>query len=218
MIVIVYKNQPLLSLDTYKEVLTLIASYPFPLPSEGYKGCNGKEQYFNIATFADKQILKALTPKIRRFTNEVMIDNAFPNRLSLLIRQGKNVGIHLYGERLFLNGMQRKNLFRSLLNGHTSCLRGQCEIDNTELYQRNFDNDEVLHKTMLGWLHYFSQEELEKRGGFAAFELNPYLYTERIHDGLYVQVGGDDPAIFDTPEGERLLVNAINALPLIQKD
>jgi hypothetical protein len=33
--------------------------------------------------------------------------------------------------------------------------------------------------------------------------------------GLFVQVG-EDPAIFDTPEGATLLVNAVNALPLVQ--
>jgi hypothetical protein len=62
------------------------------------------------------------------------------------------------------------------------------------------------------WLDYFGKEELEKRGGFAAFESNPYVQTQRIHDGLLVQVG-ESSDVFDTPEGEQLLVNAINALP-----
>ncbi|MEN9611588.1 MAG: hypothetical protein RLZZ628_2402 [Bacteroidota bacterium] len=68
---------------------------------------------------------------------------------------------------------------------------------------------------MLADLNYFGKEELEKRGGFVAFESNPYVQTQRIHDGLLVQVG-DNLDVFDTPEGEQLLVNAINALPPIK--
>jgi|GEM_PF-2965915 len=67
----------------------------------------------------------------------------------------------------------------------------------------------------LVWLQYFNKEELERQGGIEALESNPFLKTERIKDGLLIQLG-ESPYDAFTPEGEQLLVEATRSLPPVK--
>jgi hypothetical protein len=67
----------------------------------------------------------------------------------------------------------------------------------------------------LVWLQYFGKEESYRQGGIEALESNPLLKTERIHDGLLIQVG-ESPYDAFTPEGEQLLIEATRSLPPVR--
>lgn len=67
----------------------------------------------------------------------------------------------------------------------------------------------------LVWLQYLSAEELVIQGGISAFELNSLLKTERLNNGLLVEVGESPYDIF-TDGGEALLAQATFSLPPVQ--
>jgi hypothetical protein len=145
--------------------------------------------------------------------NMILLDNTSENHLKLSISQAANgMVLGLRNLQPFLTSQPLKSLFIHLIQCDSNCLDAQCGNGISEILERNFTHNDRRSKTILSWLQYFGKEELENRGGFAAFESNPYVQTQRIHDGLLVQVG-DSLDVFDTPEGEQLLVNAINALP-----
>jgi hypothetical protein len=102
-----------------------------------------------------------------------------------------------------------------LIACESSCYEATCSPDISAILGRNFTSSQRQTKMILGWLEYLSKDAVESRGGFAVFESNPYLQTERLHGGLLVQIG-EHPDVFATPEGEALLLNAINALPLVK--
>jgi hypothetical protein len=208
-------NAPLITNDALYSILKIIGSYPFPIPQEARKIYNQKSRFFEITSLTDKALLKVLAPKIRSRIHTVLIDNDTTDKLGICISQSENIGFTLVNPKLYLTNSVLKHLFYDLIKSQSFWYHGMCHLFSLDLYHRNLTYEERTSKTMLAWLQYFSKEEVEKRGGFAAFESNPYLQTERIHDGLFVQVG-DDSTLFDTPEGEALLINAINALPLIK--
>jgi hypothetical protein len=144
----------------------------------------------------------------------VCVDCDSDKHLQIHISQGVEGSVlQLSNMHPFLTTEQLKSFFKDLIQCNSMCCDAQCGSDISQLWVKNFSETERRYqKKMLLWLQYFGKEALEACGGFPAFELNPYVETQRIHDGLLVQVGAS-PAIFKTPEGEALLVNAINALP-----
>jgi hypothetical protein len=81
------------------------------------------------------------------------------------------------------------------------------------LFKEKYANKErTFFSPGLYWLQYYAAEELRRQGGIEAIEKNPYIKSERIGEGLLVQVG---ESIYDslTPEGEALLVKATEAMP-----
>jgi hypothetical protein len=198
-------------------LLKVVKKYPFPKPSQVSR-TDAQLHWLEteIKSFTDKKILKYLEP-IKRHPNiyVVLIDNASEDHPNLSLSQGDESVFIISKVRSFLAHGAAKQLFCDLISCEPAWHYGIAGMDNTSIYGNHFDYAERDTKTMLTWLQYFGKEELEKRGGFAAFESNPYVQTQRIHDGLLVQVG-DSPDAFDTPEGEQLLVRAIHALPLIK--
>jgi hypothetical protein len=141
----------------------------------------------------------------------VSVDENSDLHITLSIAQKEDSVLLLSNVPTFINIEQLKQLFIELIECNALWSEGHYTYGIADLLQKNFPNERRT-KTMLTWLQYYGKAELEWRGGFAAFESNPYVQTQRIHDGLLVQVG-ESPDVFDTPEGEQLLVNAINALP-----
>lgn len=198
-------------------LLQILNKYPFPPPCGVLKKVGSTQTYFDIKNFVDPHLLKVLCLKRTPVkSHSILVDNASDEHLNMGITLGldnHNVFVFIQ-EKLFLSYPQIKAFFYEIMLCK-NWYEGRCGILSANLYNQNFSEEEQAHKTMLDWLQYFSLEKVKKHGGFAAFELNPYLQTERIHDGLFIQVG-DDPAFFDTPEGAKLLVNAVNALPLVK--
>jgi hypothetical protein len=110
-------------------------------------------------------------------------------------------------------------LFRELLTKMPTCSFAKCEADQLHfnIYEKYFGLDYIRtsNVTYLNWLQYFGKEELYRQGGIEALESNPLLKTERIHDGLLIQVG-ESPYDAFTPEGEQLLVEATRSLPPVR--
>jgi hypothetical protein len=199
-------------------MLRIIEAYPFPKPQKCTR-TNQKLQWLDtkISAFTSEKLLKYIDglnkhPEI----NQLCVDDISEGHVHLSIAQNqKGSGLSLSNIRQFLSIVQVKSLFVELLLCHSTCFEAICSPDISELLGRNFTDHERLTKTIMSWLQYFDKDGIEKRGGFAAFESNPYVQTQRIHHGLLVQVG-ENPNVFDTPEGEQLLVNAINALPSLK--
>ncbi len=193
----------------------IIESYPFPVPSQARKTVKTGWYYFNICGFSDKKVLRSIDPAKRKYDHQILhIVEGEGLHLQLMIDQNRNAlsEFKLGNERDFLTRPQIKEFFIKLLLCEPFWEMGSCNWVGSFFFRDHFNEWERKTQTMLTGLDYFGKQELEMRGGFAAFESNPYVQTQRIHDGLLVQVG-DSPDAFDTPEGEQLLVNAINALP-----
>ncbi len=113
-----------------------------------------------------------------------------------------------------------KALFTDLLHQCPQAYYAQCCFT---LYYAVFNRKHIepcgISRTnylrFLVWLQYLSAEELRIQGGRDAFERNSFLQTERLHDGLLVEVGESPYDIF-TEEGEALLVKATFSLPPVQ--
>lgn len=195
--------------------LKTIERYPFPKPLNCSR-TSVKLTWLKttIVSFTSKKFLSYLD-SWKGSMHWIQVDSNDATRIHLAINQtGENV-IVLSNLSAFIHPAQIKQLFVDLIMDGRYLDHGLCGKNLVEILEKNLPHFDSRQMTFLNWLQYFGKAELERRGGIAAFESNPYLQTERIHDGLFVQVG-DDPSIFDTPEGEQLLVNAINALPLIQ--
>jgi hypothetical protein len=143
------------------------------------------------------------------------VDETAESQLQLVICQKSDSVMVLSNLLPFLALQQIRQFFLELIHAGQLLDNGWCGSSRAAFMEKNFPNEDSDDRTMLTWLQYFGKEELEKRGGYAAFESNPYVQTQRIHDGLLVQVG-ESPDVFETPEGEQLLVRAIHALPLIK--
>lgn len=63
----------------------------------------------------------------------------------------------------------------------------------------------------LVWLQFFGKDEFIRQGGEDIFS-NPYVIAEKFGNGVLIQVG-KSPFDAYTPEGEKLLVEATNAMP-----
>ncbi|MEN9613557.1 MAG: hypothetical protein RLZZ628_4371 [Bacteroidota bacterium] len=200
----------------FLRLLEIMETYRFPKPSLASKMHKNTWKDFPITHFKDKNLLKALVPVRKRSSDYiVMIDNASEEHVHFAFTQGLDNILVLNRLKSFLTNPEIKSLFYDLsqLEG---CDYGWCSIFEDKLYTKNFTSLDFSNKMMLNWLQFYKKDHLEKIGGFVVFESNPYVQTQRIHDGLFIQVG-EDPAIFDTPAGEALLINAINALPLIKQ-
>jgi hypothetical protein len=196
-------------------ILRVLKKYPFPRPvtcSRLNDWTAGWEDSL-IRSFTGDLLLGYLTLNAPK-TDIVCVDCDSDKHLQIHISQGVEGSVlQLSNMHPFLTTEQLKSFFKDLIQCNSMCCDAQCGSDISQLWVKNFSETERRYqKKMLLWLQYFGKEALEACGGFPAFELNPYVETQRIHDGLLVQVGAS-PAIFKTPEGEALLVNAINALP-----
>jgi hypothetical protein len=216
MIQLEYKDgKPFKGDSHFRPLLKIIESYPFPIPSQARKTAKKGWYSFNICGFTDTKVLRSIDPNKRKYDTQVLlIAEGEGLHLQLMIDQNRSAVSQLVlgNERDFLTKSQIKELFIKLIECELFWEMGSCNWVGSFFFRDHFNEWERKTQTMLTGLDYFGKEELEKRGGFAAFESNPYVQTQRIHDGLLVQVG-DSPDAFDTPEGEQLLVNAINALP-----
>ncbi|MEY4938072.1 MAG: hypothetical protein RIS64_4433 [Bacteroidota bacterium] len=182
----------------FRPLLEIVSKYPFPKPSMCSR-TNPKLIWLNtsIHSLLSDKFLKYIEPKQRDPScHMIIVDNNTPSHLTVAISQQESGVFSLSNVGTFIDAKLVKKLFIELVQAVPTWDNAQCGT----------------FISGLTWLQYFNKEEVENRGGFAAFESNPYVQTQRIHDGLLVQVG-DNPDAFDTPEGEQLLVNAINALP-----
>jgi hypothetical protein len=199
-------------------LLQIIEHYPFPKPLKCTR-TNRKLEWVEtkISAFTSDKFLKHINGVgLHQTINYLFVDNASPTHLNLSVTQfQEGSGLSLGNISSFLNTEQIKSLFGALIKCHSNCDQGLCSRDISPLLLRNFTDEERRSKGLMSWLQYYGKAELEKRGGFPAFEANPYVQVQRIHEGLLVQVG-DHPDDLDTPKGEALLVNAINALPLMK--
>ncbi|MEY4902615.1 MAG: hypothetical protein RLZZ292_430 [Bacteroidota bacterium] len=199
-------------------LLQTVERYPFPKPLNclrlhyTYRWLKSK-----ITSFTGDKFLKYVEVEPEPEIHQIWVDNASQTRLNLYIGQeGIGSSLLLRNIHPFLDNEQTKSLFLNLIQCHVSCYDATCGKDISALYGKNFSYEDRSQKLMLTWIQYLSREVVEKWGGFVCFESNPYVQTQRIHNGLLVQVG-DNPEVFETPEGKTLLVNAINALPLIKQ-
>jgi hypothetical protein len=81
-----------------------------------------------------------------------------------------------------------------------------------ELHEKYYkDSPRTFNSSGLQWLQFFGSDE-EKRQGGTAIEQNPYIKTERIANGLLVEVG-ESPFDACTQAGKDLLVMATKAMP-----
>jgi hypothetical protein len=194
-------------------LLQVVEKYPFPKPINCSR-TNYRLHWLNtkITSFTSGKFLKYLEPAKRSSMHIVSVDENSVEHLTLSIGQNDISTFLLTNVHAFLTVPQMKQLFIDLIRCESKWDKAYCTTFVTLIFEKHFSNGNY---TPLYWLQYFPKEELEWRGGFAAFESNPYVQTQRIHDGLLVQVG-ENPNVFDTPEGEQLLVNAINALPSLK--
>jgi hypothetical protein len=213
MITVSYNNGKLFTgIACFVPFLEIIKKYPFPVPVRCERNAKEKWIVTKITSFTSDGFLKCLATPKRYATHIVTVDDASSAHLNLSIHQKEDSTIALLNAQFFLQNQLLKQLFVDLINAGPLLDRGWCGKYLSDIWERNLPNFGHVTQPILTWLQYYGNAELEKRGGFAAFESNPYVQTQRIHDGLLVQVG-DSPDGFDTPEGEQLLVNAINALP-----
>jgi hypothetical protein len=215
-----FYNEGLLSKgrNHFLPLLQIVERYPFPKPLNCSRS-NKQLHWVNtkINSITSNKFLKYIDSFEHPEMNYVMVDDVSEKHLQLSIAQNElGSGLGLSNLKTFLTLQQIKSLFTDLIYSNSTCYNATCGNDISEFLGRNFSSTQRSTKTLLSWMEYFGKVELEKRGGLEAFETNPYLKTQRIHDGLLVQVG-DSPDVFDTPQGEILLVNAINALPLVKQ-
>jgi hypothetical protein len=213
MITVSYNNGSLFTgIACFVPFLEIIKKYPFPAPIQCTRTAKEKWIVTKITSFTSDGLLKCLATPQRYSTYIVTVDDTSSAHLNLSIHQKDDSTLILMNAQSFLKNQLMKQLFVDLIKAGPLLDRGWCGAYLSTIWERNLPNFGKVTQPILTWMQYYGKEELEKRGGFAAFESNPYVQTQRIHDGLLVQVG-DSPDVFDTPEGEQLLVNAINALP-----
>jgi hypothetical protein len=194
--------------------LEIIQKYPFPKPAICSR-TNHRLKWLDtkIDSFIDSKFHKYLEP-IKRdpMLHIVSVDDGSKTHLNLSIAQKEDSVMVLLNLGDFLTLEQIKQLFVDFVTIGSHIDHGWCGTSTASILEKHFPNN----NNYLNWIQYYGKKELEQRGGFEAFETNPYVQTQRIHDGLLVQVG-NNPNIFTTFEGETLLVHAINALPLLKE-
>ncbi|MDJ1499907.1 hypothetical protein [Xanthocytophaga agilis] len=156
---------------------------------------------------------------------QIVIDNDVDENACIIINQDYNlssISISIKSDILIQRDINKNNLlsiFVGLLRQISSCDFALCRFNEiyNEILLNNFGFElRTKNLTCLNWLQYFGKEELELQGGMEALEANPLLKTERIHDGLLIQVG-ESPYDAFTPQGEELLVKATRSLPPVKK-
>lgn len=194
-------------------LLKIIASYPFPKPQIGTKTYKKDWVEFDVTTFTDVILRNALDPKRNSVLfYEVQTDPEDTERLHFTFRKSREGGNSLYLDNLFpfLDALRIRQLFLEMVRHIPHWTYCVSNMISAQMYQEAFQETEHPKKVPFDWLNYFGTEDLEKWHSLEAFESNPYLQTERIHNGLFVQLG-NDPTLFKTPEGKKLLINAIDA-------
>lgn len=194
--------------------LKTIEQYSFPKPTN-FIYTNTRLYWLErkLSSFTDPQFLKHLDPVKRHHSiHTVIVDNASDAHIQVVINQKDNSVMLLSNYRPFITVPQIKELFLKLIHEGEQLDYGFCGPFQTNIAETHFPGENDSTMTMLSWLQYYGKAEVEQRGGFGAFESNPYVQTQRIHDGLLVQVG-DHIDAWATPEGEALLVHAMKALP-----
>jgi hypothetical protein len=221
MIILAYKN----GLEStgkshFLPILKVLEQYPFPKPVHCSRIMEQSNKWLKskIIAFTSPKFLGYLDgAELSPNRHMVWVDGGSDKHLHLCISQGYlGSVVELMNTELFLNPQETRNLFKDLIGCNSTCYEATGGNSVYPILNKNFSAEERHTKTMLSWLEYFSQPELEKRGGFMAFESNPYLQTERIHDGLMVKVGKHDVHC-NTVDETFLLINAINALPPIKQ-
>jgi hypothetical protein len=209
-------SEPLLSQRRdFVPLLKIIATYPFPKPQNASKTYKKDWVHFEVMTFTDAILLNALDPKRNSAKfYEVRLDEDAKEQLHFTFRKSRESGNLLVINNWipFLDFDMLKKLFVEIIYCTPHWKYAVTSLLRPQIYQESFTQEERLTKLPLDWLNYFGKKELEKWNGYEAFEANPYIQTERIHDGLLVQLG-NNPNVFDTPEGKMLLMNAMKALP-----
>lgn len=219
MIRLCYRSHLKLNSKTdFLPLLQVLKKHSFPRPAKCSR-LNSKTvgwEARRIASFTSEILFNYLDLMEPDTKAVICIDSESKSRLQIQLNQAldeRGMMLQMDNVLKFLSLEELKSFFKRLIQCNSTCYNAYCGSDLSSLWVKNFtETERRYHKRMLLWSQYFGKEELEKWGGFAVFESNPYLQTERIHDGLLIQVG-DNPTVFSTPEGEVLLVNAINALP-----
>jgi hypothetical protein len=196
-------------------LLKIIATYPFPKPQKASKTYKKDWANFEVMTFTDAILLNALDPKRNSAKfYEVRLDEDAKEQLHFTFRKSRESGnlLVLNNWIPFLDFDMLRKLFVEILYYTPHWKYAVTSILSPPIYPESLTPEERLTKFPLDWLNYLGKKDLEKGGGYEAFEANPYIQTERIHDGLFVQLG-NNPNVFDKPEGKKLLTNAIKALP-----
>ncbi|MDJ1470979.1 hypothetical protein [Xanthocytophaga flava] len=204
------------------QIFSLLDETPLPNPSR-LEYCNSNNKWRSIAinSFSDKEIIDLLKSDNKK-ADELMFDNndsdnhpfVYINRTHSPII-GVTIAVH------FITDWTSNfvfNLFKSILM-KINCGVGVCHFSNVHvsMLEKHFRGQKrTFYLPALNWLQYLGKEELERQGGMEALEANPLLKTERIHDGLLIQVG-ESPYDAFTPEGEELLVKATRSLPPVRK-
>jgi hypothetical protein len=205
-------------------ILELLNSMNFPPPNFlewTTKKMNWKSTSIN--SFVDSIVILSLDPKERhKEFYSIHIDNASEQNISISFDQNeKSSIICIRIPQSILDTWSKIDiytLFIKLLELITDCSVANCyfEKEMRKIIFTHFDyNHRTFYSPMLFWLQYFGKEELERQGGMEALESNPLLKTERIHDGLLIEVG-ESPYDAFTPEGEELLVRATRSLPPVR--
>ena len=176
-----------------------------------------------ILSFLDKLLIDLLdhTNRNQNIFN-ILIDNDSDSHINVGINQNFNSSIFLLFKSNLVTIIREDYiyyLFREILINIPHCSFAKCEVDQIyyNIYEKyfGFEFTRTSNISYLNWLQYFGAEELERQGGMEALESNPLLKTERIHDGLLIQVG-ESPYDAFTPEGEELLVKATRSLPPVR--
>ncbi|MEO0040633.1 MAG: hypothetical protein RL329_81 [Bacteroidota bacterium] len=201
-------------------VLELLNSVGFPPAVRvAFKGKNSSRmRKMQVHGYLDPKLTAILEP-VDKTNSEIEIfdalkysDGSHGSRVD--IHQGKYrhsltilIPIELLTQ-LTIYGVQ--SLFHKLVQLFPNAYAGECSF----LWYRSYFS--VTRRSCfvpyLVWRQYLSAKELEIQGGKAAFESNNLLKTERIHDGLLIEVGESPYDIF-TDEGEALLAKATESLP-----
>jgi hypothetical protein len=169
-----------------------------------------------INSFLDSKLISKIEPLQRHIDMyDIWIDYNSEDNINVRIGQSYSDSIIIYFsnklmERYSVNFC--KNLFISILLELPKINTARCVGTYDEIYKRSFKD---IERPYLGWIQYINNSMILERGGFEIFESNPYLQTERIHDGLLIQVG-ESPYDAFTPEGEELLVKATRSLPPVK--
>jgi hypothetical protein len=199
-------------------LLPLLEKYPFPKPSLLTKTSSRNPTHHSIASFRDALIVKNVaTAQIKRRSYSLLLDNASESHLNIGVMNslGEKISLLFQRERHFLTETQIKAFFKELVQMNASWSFAAYDTIEESVYEKYFTETQLRSRARLTWLQYWSPALVIECGGFAALESNPYVQTERVHEGLLLQVG-DNPTLFNTPEGEVLLIKAMNALPLIK--
>jgi hypothetical protein len=197
-------------------------SLPKPTTLEFLGKSKSRMRKKTIQSYLDPQVLAVLEPNGLVGTQIEIYDQTAAFRVSIS-QQGLSDFFLISIHSPLLESLETaflKKLFVDLLYLFPKTHFAHCHFVH---YMSNFnrkymDTSPVVRNNYLKflvWLQYLSKEELWIQGGQFAFEENPLLKTERLQEGLLVQVGENPYDIF-TEDGEAMLVKATFSLPPLQ--